>query len=68
MAKSDFLRNMVIKRLGELCQAHADVVTEKALLEVKILETVKVLEECFLPERENRPSASLRSASAKDGS
>lgn len=47
MAKGDLLRNMVIRRLGELCQAHSEVVTEKALLEVKILETVKVLEECF---------------------
>lgn len=56
MAKSDFIRNMVIKRLGELCQAHSDVVTEKALLEVKILETVKVLNECYLPEREKAHS------------
>lgn len=56
MAKSDFLRNMVIKRLGELCQAHSEVVTEKALLEAKILETVKVLNECFLPERQKAVS------------
>ena len=61
------VRDMVIRRLGQLCEAHDMVSTEKALLEVKILETVKVLEQCYLPESDKRPSASLRSASANNG-
>ena len=62
MSNDELTRQMVIKRLGQLCNYHDELCQEKAVIEAKILETVEVLKQAYVPK--HRPSASLRSASA----
>lgn len=49
MDSKQMLREMVIRKLGQLCMAHEELTLEKNLVEAKILETVEVLKECYLP-------------------
>lgn len=43
------IQNLIIKRLGELCQTHSALVEESLLVEGKILETVELLKRSYSP-------------------